>query len=192
MIESVSGGLQFHRAKSGFTEKVIIWAKAWSPWEKMPCEYMVERSASAKPWGRSISSMSSVFKEQHSGHCSWKGVSQKKTGVRGWPAYVVGATKASAGTSARRDGTLLWVFSRWVTWSDLHFKSTLVPIFRDAGKDWRQEEKETTGWDGWMASPTQWRWVWTSSRRWWSTGEPGVLQSMGSQRVGHNWVTEQW
>ena len=46
-------------------------------------------------------------------------------------------------------------------------------------------------WDGWMASPTQWTWVLASSGRWWRTGKPGVLQSMGSQRVGHNWVTEQ-
>ena len=45
-------------------------------------------------------------------------------------------------------------------------------------------------WDGWTASPTQWTWVWVSSRSWWRTGKPGVLQSMGSQRVGHDWVTE--
>ena len=42
-----------------------------------------------------------------------------------------------------------------------------------------------------MASLTQWTWVWASSRRWWRTGKPGVLQSMGSQRVGHNLATEQ-
>ena len=42
-----------------------------------------------------------------------------------------------------------------------------------------------------MASPTQWTWVWTNSGRWWRTGKPGVLQSMGSQRVGHSWATEQ-
>ena len=46
------------------------------------------------------------------------------------------------------------------------------------------------GWDGWMASPTLWTWVWASSRSWWWTGKPGMLQSMGSQRVRHNWVTE--
>ena len=46
------------------------------------------------------------------------------------------------------------------------------------------------GWDGWMASPTQWTWVWVSSRSWWWTGKPGVLQSMGLQRAGHNWATE--
>ena len=57
-----------------------------------------------------------------------------------------------------------------------------------AGKDWRQEEKGTTGdWDSWMASLIQWTWVWASSGSWWQTGKPGVLQSMGSQRVGHEW-----
>ena len=45
-------------------------------------------------------------------------------------------------------------------------------------------------WDGWMASPTQWTWVWVSSGSWWWTGKPGVLQFMGSQRVGHDWATE--
>ena len=46
------------------------------------------------------------------------------------------------------------------------------------------------GWDGWMASPTQWTWVWVDSERWCWTGRPGVLQFMVSQRVGHDWVTE--
>ena len=50
--------------------------------------------------------------------------------------------------------------------------------------------KGPTGWDGWMASPTQWTWVWVNSRNWWWTGRPRVLQSMGSQRVGHDWKTE--
>ena len=51
-------------------------------------------------------------------------------------------------------------------------------------------EGDDRGWDGWMASPTQWTWVWVNSRSWWWTGRPGVLQSMGSQRVGHDWATE--
>ena len=45
-------------------------------------------------------------------------------------------------------------------------------------------------WDGWMASLMRWKGVIASSRSWWWTGKPGVLQSMGSQRVGHKWVTE--
>ena len=47
------------------------------------------------------------------------------------------------------------------------------------------------GWDGWMASLTQWTWVWASFGRWWRTGKPDVLQSLGSQRVWHNLATEQ-
>ena len=46
------------------------------------------------------------------------------------------------------------------------------------------------GWDGWMASPTPWTWVWVNSQSWWWTGMPGVLQFMGSQRVRHDLVTE--
>ena len=52
-------------------------------------------------------------------------------------------------------------------------------------------EGDDRGWDGWMVSLTQWTWVWASSGNWWRTGKPGVLQSMGSQRVGHDWATEQ-
>ena len=51
-------------------------------------------------------------------------------------------------------------------------------------------EGDNKGWNGWMASPTQWTWLWVSSRSWWWTGKPGVLQFMGSQRVGHDWATE--
>ena len=51
-------------------------------------------------------------------------------------------------------------------------------------------EDRNRGWDGWMVSLTQWTWVWVSSRSWWWTGKPGVLQSMGSQRVRHDWATE--
>ena len=46
------------------------------------------------------------------------------------------------------------------------------------------------GWDGWMASPTRWTWVSASSGIWWWTGNPVVIQSMGSQRFGHDWATE--
>ena len=58
-------------------------------------------------------------------------------------------------------------------------------------KDWRQEEKgDDRGWGGWMASPTQWTWVWVNSGSWWWTGRPGMLWFMGSQRVRHDWATE--
>ena len=51
-------------------------------------------------------------------------------------------------------------------------------------------EGDDRGWDGWMASHTQWTWVWVNSGSWCWTGKSGVLQSMASQRVGHDWTTE--
>ena len=51
-------------------------------------------------------------------------------------------------------------------------------------------EGDNRGWNGWMASSTQWTWVWVNSGSWWWTGRPGVLQSMGLQRVRHDWATE--
>ena len=51
-------------------------------------------------------------------------------------------------------------------------------------------EGDNRVWDGWMASPTQWTWIWVNSGNWWWSGRPGVLQSMGSKRVRHNWATE--
>ena len=54
----------------------------------------------------------------------------------------------------------------------------------------KAEERDDRGWDGWMASPIRWTWVWVSSGSWWWMGRPGVLQSMGLQRAGHDWKTE--
>ena len=51
-------------------------------------------------------------------------------------------------------------------------------------------EGDYRGWDGWMASLTRWMWVWVNSRSWWWTGRPGVLRSMGSQRIRQDWATE--
>ena len=52
-------------------------------------------------------------------------------------------------------------------------------------------EEGGRAWDDWMASLIQWTWTWANSRRRWGTGKPGVLQSMGLQRVRHDLVTEQ-
>ena len=83
-------------------------------------------------------------------------------------------------TDVEAESVIFWPpdAKSWLIWKD-----------PDVGKDWGQEEKGTTGWDGWMASPTQWTWVWVNSRSWWWTGRPGVLQSMGLQRVGHDLAT---
>ena len=73
----------------------------------------------------------------------------------------------------------------------MHAKSWLIWKDPDVGKDWRQEEKGTTEDEmvG-MASPAQWTWVCVNSGSLWWTGRPGVLWSMGSQRVRHDWATE--
>ena len=84
-------------------------------------------------------------------------------------------------TNVEAETPVLWPpdAMSWLIWKD-----------SDAGKDWGQEEKGMTGGDGWMASLTQWTWVWVDSLSWWWTGRPGMLWFMGLQRVGHDWVTE--
>ena len=54
----------------------------------------------------------------------------------------------------------------------------------------RRRRGDDRGWDGWMASPTRWTWVWVNSGSWWWTGRPVVLEFMGSQRVEHDWATD--
>ena len=81
-------------------------------------------------------------------------------------------------------------FTLWIPW--IHWGRTLAHWKRL----WCWEglgaggEGDNRGWDGWMASLTPWTWVWVNSGSWWWTGRPGVLRFMGSQRVGHDWVTE--
>ena len=75
----------------------------------------------------------------------------------------------------------------WTTWCKglTHLKRPWCwEILRAGG------EGDSRGWDGWRASLTQWTWIWVNSGSWWWTGRPGVLWFMGSQRVGHDWVTE--
>ena len=85
-------------------------------------------------------------------------------------------------TNAEAEAPILWPpdVKNWLTRKD--------PV---AGKDWRWEEKgmtedEMVGWHHWLDEP----WVWASSGSWWWTGRPDMLRFMGSQRVGHNRVTE--
>ena len=77
------------------------------------------------------------------------------------------------------EGPILWppVANYWLIGKD-----------PDAGNDCRQEEKWMK--NCWMSSPTWWTWVWASSRNWWLTRKPGMLQSLGLQRVRQDWVTE--
>ena len=73
-------------------------------------------------------------------------------------------------TDAETEAPILW---------STYAKKWLIGKDPAAGRDWEQEEKGTTRWDGWMVSPTWWTWVWLGSGSWWWTGKPGVLQSMG-------------
>ena len=72
-----------------------------------------------------------------------------------------------------------------LTWRMTHFKRPWCWERLKVGG-----EGDDRGWDGCMASPTQWTWFWVNSWSWWWIGRPGVPQSMGSQRVGHDWETE--
>ena len=71
-------------------------------------------------------------------------------------------------------------------------KSRLTEKDLMLGKIEGRRRRDDRGWEGWMASSPQWTWVWANSRRWWRTGKPGMQQSMGLQRVRHDWVTEQY
>ena len=70
-------------------------------------------------------------------------------------------------------------------WRADSFEKTLM-----LGKMKARYKGNNRGWDGWMPSLTQWTWVWVSSRSLWWTWKPGVLQSIGSQRVRHDWATD--
>ena len=93
-----------------------------------------------------------------------------------------------------------WKDSDPSAWSSSWSSNTLViwcedPVHGEIPQRWERSQAGGEGdnrrWDGWMASSTRWTWVWASSRNWWWTGKPGELQSMGSQRVGHDLDTEQ-
>ena len=87
-------------------------------------------------------------------------------------------------TDAEAEAPVLWPPILWQRTDSLE-KPWCWERLKAGGEGYKR------GWDGWKASPTQWTWVWADSRRWWRTGNPGVLQSMGSQRVRHDWVTKQ-
>ena len=84
----------------------------------------------------------------------------------------------------------------WKDWCWSWNSDTLATWCEELKRPWCWErlkvggEGDDRGWGGWMASLTQCTWVWINSRSWWWMGKPGVLQSMASQRVRHDWVAE--
>ena len=115
---------------------------------------------------------------------------------------VLGKTFESTWTARRSNQSILKEISPEYSLEGLNWSwnsNTLVTWFEELTywkRLWCWEwlkvggEGDSRGWDGWMASLTQWTWVWAGSRSWWWTGKPGVLQSMRSQEVGLEWVTE--
>ena len=109
------------------------------------------------------------------GEDSWESIGLQGDQTRGnQPWIFIGRTEAEA------EAPILWPPDA---------NSWLIGKDPDAGKDWRWEKKGTTGWDSWMASLTQWTWVWANSRSWWWTGRPGVLWLMGSQK-SWTWLSD--
>ena len=86
-----------------------------------------------------------------------------------------------------RDWCWNWNSNTLATWWEVltHLKRPWCWERLEAGG-----EGDNRGWDGWMASPIRWKWVWVDSGSWWWTGRPCLLQFMWSQRVRHDWVTE--
>ena len=92
-------------------------------------------------------------------------------------------------------GNQFWIFIDWCCSWNSNTLATWCEELTHLKRPWCWErlnvgEGDDRGWDGWMASPTEWAWVWVNSGRWWWTGRPPMLQSMGLQRVRQEWVTE--
>ena len=87
-----------------------------------------------------------------------------------------------------KDWCWSWNSNTWATWCKelTHLKRPWCWETSKAG------EGDGKGWDGWMASPIQWTWLWVNSRSWWWIGKPGMLQSMGlqSQSQLNDWTTK--
>ena len=86
-------------------------------------------------------------------------------------------------------------------WKDWCWSPSILVIWCEQPTHWKspwcwerlraEGEEGIRWWDGWKISLMQWAWILANFRRWWGTGRCGVLQSMGLQRVGHDWATEQ-
>ena len=131
-------------------------------------------------------------------NCGVREDSWESLGLQGDP------TSPSWGKSALnihwKDWCWCWNSNTLATWPKNRLKRKMTSKNWEELTPWKRPwcwerlkvggEGDARGWDDWMSSLTQWTWVWVNSGSWWWTGRPGVLQSMGSQRVRHDWVTE--
>ena len=121
---------------------------------------------------------------------------------RDWTQVSLGSIAGRFFTNwATREAPFIWLLMafHWKDWCWSWNCSTLATSCEELThwkRPWCWEglgaggEGDNRGWDGRMATPTRWTWVWVNSGSWWRTGRPGVLWFMGSQRVRHDWATE--
>ena len=146
----------------------IPWSRKWQPVPVfLPGKFYGQRSLAAySPWDHRESDMTKWLSTTHTG------------------AMLLNQVKSVHW----KDWCWSWSSNTLATWCEelIHRKRPLCSERLKAGR-----EGDDRGWDGWMASPTQWTWVWASSGGWWRRGEAGVLQSMELLRVRHDLATEQ-
>ena len=149
------------------------------------------------------SSQSYGFSSHHV--CMWELTYKESWAQKNWCFWTVVLEKALESPleckkiqPVHPKGNQSWIFIGR-TWGWSCNSNTLAIWFKELThlkRPWWWErlkvgrEGDNRGWDGWMASLTQWTWVWVNSGCWWWTGRPGILWSVGSQRVGNDWVTE--
>ena len=132
--------------------------------------------------------------------CMWE-LDYKESWVpKNWCFWSMALEKTLEGSLDCKDiqaGNQSWIFTgRTDAEAELQYLATWCEELTHWKRPWCWErlnagaEGDDREWDGWMASPTWWTWVWVGSGSWWWTGKPDVLQSMGSQRIEHDWATE--
>ena len=150
------------------------------PWTCFPCPgawpSLATRYAEAPPWA--VRAVNNLYPNKRRTPLSeWKRTHKQNF----YGCYCRECHKVAGFSQAQ-----LWLPGKWKLFRVLtHLKRPWCWKRLKAGG-----EGDDRGWAGWMASPTQWTWVWVNSGSWWWTGRPGVLQSMGSQRAEHDWATE--
>ena len=189
--------LQMVTAAMKLKDACSLEEKLWPPRQHIEKQrhYFADKGPSSQSYGFSSSN---VWKWELDYKLSWT--------PKNWRFWFVALEKTLESLldckeiqPVNRKGNQSWIFigrtdaeaETPVLWpSDV--KNWLIGKYPDAGKEWRQEEKETTEdemvwWHHWLTA-----WVWVSSESWWWTGRPGLLQSTGPQRVRHDWAELNW
>ena len=128
---------------------------------------------------------------QYFGHQMWRADSFEKTLMLG-RGEGNGTLLQYSCLENPRDGRAWWAAIYGVAQSRTRPKW----LSSNSSSGWAGGDRDNRGWDGWVASPTQWAWVWVNSGCWWWTGRPGVLQAMGSKELDMteqlNWTELNW